>query len=233
MIAAATSSQGGILLGIDIQPFIVRHGYAAVFLIVMLEGAGSPLPGESALVLAAVYAGATGHLNIAVVIAVAIAGAVIGGGCGYWLGRIFGVSIVERYGKHLGLTPNRLELGRYLFEHHGGKIVFFGRFVAILRVLAALLAGVNKYDWRSFFFFNAAGSIAWALIMGLGGDLFGDAMSRVSGALGLIGLAIAGGAVFACWLMIRREEKKMEQRLMAVALSEKSGKLSLDRTDPS
>lgn len=209
------------MLGIDIQPFIVRHGYAAVFLIVMLEGTGSPLPGESALVLAAVYAGATGHLNIAIVIAVAAAGAVIGGGCGYWLGRILGVGIVERYGKYLGLTQNRLALGRYLFEHHGGKIVFFGRFVAVLRVLAALLAGVNKYDWRSFFLFNAAGAAAWALIMGLGGYLFGDAMSRLSGLLGIAGLVIAFGAVLVFWLWFRRQEKRMEQRLTALALREK------------
>lgn len=209
------------MLGIDIQPFIVRHGYAAVFLIVMLEGAGSPLPGESALVLAAVYAGATGHLNIAIVIAVAIAGALVGGGFGYWLGRIFGVSIVERYGKYLGLTPNRLALGRYLFEHHGGKIVFFGRFVAVLRVLAALLAGINEYDWRAFFLFNAAGATAWALIMGLGGYLFGDAMSRLSGLLGIVGLVIALGAILVFWLWFRGQEKRMEQRLTAVALHEK------------
>lgn len=214
-------AQGGILLGIEIQPLIMRHGYTAVFLVVMLEGAGSPLPGESALVLAAVYAGATGHLNIAIVIAVATAGAIVGGSCGFWFGRSLRASFVERYGTYLGLSLNRLALGRYLFEHHGGKIVFFGRFVAILRVLAALLAGVNKYDWRSFLVFNAAGAIAWALIMGLGGYFFGDAMRRLSGALGIIGLALAIGAVIVFWLWFRRQEKKMEERLTAVALHEK------------
>jgi membrane protein DedA with SNARE-associated domain len=214
------------LFGIDVQSLIVRHGYAAVFLVVMLEGAGSPLPGESALVLAAVYAGATGHLNIAIVIAVAAVGAIAGGSCGFWIGRGLGASFVERYGAYLGLTPNRLAVGRYLFERHGGKIVFLGRFVAILRVLAALLAGVNKYDWRSFFIFNALGAIAWAMIMGLGGYVFGDAMRRLSGLIGIVGLAVALGAVVVFWLWFRRQEKRMEEKLTAVALHEKDHELN-------
>jgi membrane protein DedA with SNARE-associated domain len=209
------------MFGIDIHALIIRHGYAAVFLVVMLEGAGSPLPGESALVLAAVYAGATGHLNIAIVIGVAAAGAIIGGGCGFWIGRILGANYIARYGAYLGLTPNRLALGRYLFEHHGAKIVFFGRFIAVLRVLAALLAGINNYDWRSFFFYNTAAAIVWSVIMGLGGYVFGDAMRRVSGLIGIIGLAIAVGAVVVFWLWFRRQEKIMEERLTAVALQEK------------
>src|ERR1700691_3357841 len=142
------------MFGIDIQPLIMRHGYAAVFLVVMLEGAGSPLPGESALVLAAVYAGATGHLNIAIVIAIGAVAAILGGSCGFWIGRSLGASFVERYGTYLGLTPSRLALGRYLFEHHGGKIVFFGRFVAVLRVLAALVAGADQYELRFLFHFQ-------------------------------------------------------------------------------
>ena len=211
------------MFGIDIHALIMRHGYAAVFLIVMLEGAGSPLPGESALVLAAVYAGATGHLNIAIVIAVAAAGAIVGGGCGFWIGRILGAGFVERYGSYFGLSPNCFALGRYLFERHGGKIVFFGRFVAVLRVLAALLAGISKYDWRSFLFYNTAGSTAWAMIMGLGGYVFGDAMRRVSGLIGIVGLAVAVGAVVVFWLWFRQQEKRMEEKLTAVALREKEG----------
>jgi membrane protein DedA with SNARE-associated domain len=213
------------MFGIDVHALIMRHGYAAVFLVVMLEGAGSPLPGESALVLAAVYAGATGHLNIAIVIAVAAAGAIIGGGCGFWIGRSLGASFVERYGAYLGLTSNRLALGCYLFEHHGGKIVFFGRFVAVLRVLAALLAGINKYDWRSFLVYNTAAAIVWALIMGFGGYIFGDAMRRVSGLIGIIGLAVAIGAVVVFCLWFRQQEKKMEEKLTAVALHEKEHEL--------
>jgi membrane protein DedA with SNARE-associated domain len=206
----------------EIQPLIAQHAYTAVFLVILLEGLGSPLPGETVLVAAAVYAGATHHINIAIVIAVAIAGAVMGGSGGYWIGRSAGASVIERYGKFIGLNANRLALGRYLFERHGGKIVFFGRFVAVLRVVAALLAGLNKYDWRSFFFFNAAGTVAWASIMGLGGYIFGKAISRVSSLIGVAGLVVALGFIFAFWLFMRREEQKMEERLTEVAFAETS-----------
>lgn len=209
-----------MLLGSEIQSLIVRHGYAAVFLVVMLEGAGSPLPGEGALVLGAIYAGATGHLEIGGVILAAIAGATFGGAIGFWFGRAVGAGLIERYGKYIGLTSGRLALGRYLFQHHGAKIVFFGRFVAILRVVAALLAGLNRYDWRSFLAFNTAGAIAWATIMGLGGYFFGDAIRRASGPLEILGLLVAIGAVLVFWLWFRHQERKMEENL-TVALNRK------------
>ncbi|MGO9134630.1 MAG: DedA family protein [Methylovirgula sp.] len=201
-----------------IQPLIIHHGYWAVFLVVMLESAGLPLPGETALLLAAAYAGATGHLNIAYVICAAILGAVVGDNCGYWIGRMIGEKLLSRYGRLVGLTETRLRLGEYLFERHGGKIVFLGRFIAVLRVFAALLAGLNKYAWRSFLVFNAAGATVWALVMGLGAYLFGDAMTRVSGSLGLIGLGIVVLGIIVFWLVLRREEQKWEEKLTAEAL---------------
>ncbi len=205
-----------------IQPLIIHQGYWAVFFVVMLESAGAPLPGETALVLAAAYAGATGHLNIAYVILAAIAGAVIGDNFGYLIGRFVGANLIERYGGFLGLTEKRLRLGQYLFERHGGKIVFFGRFVAVLRVFAALLAGLNKFAWRSFLICNAAGAVAWALIMGIGAYLFGDAMDQVSGPLGMVGFALVVGGLIFCWFLMRREEKKWEERLTAEALKKKA-----------
>lgn len=221
------------MFAIDIHPLIMRHGYAAVFLIVMLEGAGSPLPGETALVLAAVYAGATGRLDIFVVIAVAVAGAIVGGSLGFWFGRSVGAGFLERYGGFIGLNANRLALGRYLFERQGGKIIFFGRFVAVLRVVAALLAGVNKYDWKLFFFFNAAGALAWATIMGFAAYKFGDLMTRVTGPLGIAVLVLAVGSILVFWLLLRRHEKRMEEKLTAVALREKGSDPSSDRRDKS
>ncbi|MEW6436697.1 MAG: DedA family protein [Pseudomonadota bacterium] len=210
-----------MFFGIDFHPLIERHGYAVVFIVVLLEGAGSPLPGETALVLAAVYAGATGRLDIATVLLVAVAGGILGGTGGYWIGRALGGEVLTKYGKWIGLTENRLALGRHLFQSHGGKIVFFGRFVAVLRVIAALLAGLNRYDFRLFFVFNAAGVIAWALIMGLGAYFFGDAMTRVSGPLGVIGLLFAVGVIVAFFFVLRRQEKKFETQLSAQALAKK------------
>jgi len=203
-----------------IQPLIAEHGYWVVFLVIMLESAGVPLPGESALVLAAVDAGATGQLNIVYVILTAIAAAAIGDNCGFWIGRIYGVELLERYGRFVNLTGSRLKVGRYLFERHGGKIVFFGRFVAVLRVFTAVLAGVNKYGWKPFLFFNAAGAMVWATVMGLGGYLFGDSIHRVSGALGIAALVIAGIGILGFTYIIRQQEKRIEQRLETVVEAE-------------
>jgi membrane protein DedA with SNARE-associated domain len=214
-----------------IQPLISQHGYWVVFVVIMLESAGVPLPGESALVLAAVYAGATGHLHIAYVILTAIVAAIIGDNCGFWIGRIYGVRVVERYGRLVNLTEGRLKVGRYLFEKHGGKIVFFGRFVAVLRVFAAVLAGLNKYDWKSFLFFNAAGAATWATIMGLGGYLFGDSIHRVSGLLGMVALGVALLGVVAFIYFIRQQEKRIELKLETVAEA-KYGDASKGVADP-
>jgi len=197
----------------NIQSLIDQHGYWAVFLIVLLESAGLPVPGETALVLAAGYAGATGQLDILIVIAAAAAGAIIGDNIGFWIGRTWGAKLLLRYGKYIHLPEGRLLLGQYLFKRHGAKIVFFGRFVAFLRVLAALLAGVNKFRWGPFLFYNAAGGIVWAIVIGIGAYLFGDAIHRVSGPLGIAALVAAIGGIFAFMYVIRREEKKMEKKL--------------------
>ena len=111
-------------------------------------------------------------------IGAAAAGAIIGDNCGYWIGREFGFPLLYRYGHYIRLDERRLKLGQYLFLKHGGKIVFFGRFVAVLRAFAAFLAGVNRYNWEEFFLFNAAGGIVWATIFGLGGFWLGRAFEH-------------------------------------------------------
>ncbi|WGJ15215.1 DedA family protein [Methylocapsa sp. D3K7] len=200
-----------------IQPLIAQHGYWVVFVIVMLESAGVPLPGETILILASGYAGATGELNLTLVITCAAAGAIVGDNIGFWIGRTFGANFLLRYGKFVHLPESRLKLGQYLFERHGAKIVFFGRFVAFLRVFAALLAGVNKYGWPQFLFFNAAGGITWAIAIGVSAYLFGDSIHHVSGPLGVIALCGVVIGVIAFIYFVRREEKKMAERLAGSA----------------
>jgi membrane protein DedA with SNARE-associated domain len=198
-----------------IKPLIAQHGYLAVFCIVALESAGIPLPGETALVLAAMFAGATGLIDIKLVIFFAALGAILGDNVGFWAGRRFGLPLLLNHGARLGLTDDRIKLGQYLFEHHGAKIVFFGRFIALLRIFAAFLAGVNRYSWGQFLFYNATGGIVWAAIFGLGGFAFGDAFERVAGPLGkiMLGLAVLG-VVFGWWI-IHTQEKKLIARAVA------------------
>jgi membrane protein DedA with SNARE-associated domain len=203
------------VFSIDLHPIIAQHGYWAVFLIVMLESGGLPFPGETALILATAYAGATGNLDLYYVMAAAASGAIIGDNIGFWIGRTWGARLLLRYGRFIHLPESRLKLGQYLFDKHGAKIVFFGRFIALLRIFAALLAGVNNYAWGTFLFYNAAGGIIWAVLMGTGGYLFGDAIHRVSGPLGIAALIAIVAGVFGCMYVIRREERKMERRLEA------------------
>src|ERR1700688_3504802 len=153
-----------------LQEVVASDGYFAVFLIVALESAGIPMPGETVLVTAAIFA-ASGTLKIYWVIGAAAAGAVIGDNCGYWVGRELRFPLIYRFGDYIRLDEKRLKVGQCLFLRHGGKIVFFGRFVAVLRASAAFLAGVNRYNWEKFFLFNAASGIVWATIFCAGGYL--------------------------------------------------------------
>src|SRR4051812_41152343 len=121
------------------------------------------------LVTAAVYAGATGKLSIELVLLCSMAGAIIGDNIGFLVGSWGGLRLLRRYGRFVRIDERRIKLGRYLFLRHGGKVVFFGRFTAILRTYAAFLAGTLHMDWRRFLFFNASGGVLWSLVFCLGG----------------------------------------------------------------
>jgi len=173
---------------------------------------GLPLPGETTLVLSAVYAASHSDLNIAGVVGAAALGAIVGDNVGYWLGREFGYPILLRYGRYVGLTEARIKLGQYLFLRHGGKVVFFGRFVAVLRVLAAFLAGVNRMEWGTFLAANAAGGVLWSLVYGLGAYMFGSALFHAARPV-TIALVI-GGFVIVILAMryVRSHEVELERQ---------------------
>jgi membrane protein DedA with SNARE-associated domain len=190
--------------------YLAAYSYLAIFVIVSLESAGVPMPGETVLVAAAILAG-QGKLHLWGVIPAAAAGAIFGDNCGYWVGREFGFRIVYRYGRYVRLDERRLKLGQYLFLRHGGKIVFFGRFVAVLRAFAAFLAGVNHFNWERFLFFNAAGGIVWATIFGVGGYWLGRAFEAYARPVGVAILAAAVVAVFVGGRFVRYHEQALEE----------------------
>jgi membrane protein DedA with SNARE-associated domain len=195
----------------EVVRLIGAYGYGLVALVVGMESLGIPLPGETTLIAAALYAGRTGALDIAGVVLAAIIGAVLGDSGGYWIGRRFGYGLVLRYGPRMGLGPPRIKVGQYLFLKHGGKVVFFGRFFAVLRVLAALLAGIDRMAWRRFLVANMAGAILWATLYGGGAYLLGDQIRRLEGPAGLV--LLAGGAVgFAIGIVVmRRHHVRLEE----------------------
>jgi membrane protein DedA with SNARE-associated domain len=190
--------------------YLATYGYFAIFVIVGMESAGIPMPGETVLVAAAILAG-EGKLNIVGVIGAAAAGAIIGDNCGYWVGREFGFPLVYRFGAYVRLDERRLKLGQYLFLRHGGKIVFFGRFVAVLRAFAAFLAGVNRFNWEQFFLFNAAGGIVWAAIFGTGGFWLGRAFETYARPVGVAALVAAAIGFVAGARFIRFHEQALEE----------------------
>ena len=186
-----------------------EYGYLTIFLGVMLESLGVPLPGESLLIAGAVYAGTTHDLSILVLVPVAAAGAICGDQIGYGIGRCIGYPALKRLCGHLGLTPQRFELGRYLFHRYGGHVVFLGRFVAFLRTFVAVLAGANLMPWRTFVTWNALGGIAWTSLYGFGAFLLGDAAKRVGGPMGIALGVIGGAAAVASLVFVKRNEKRL------------------------
>jgi len=187
---------------------LARYGYVAVFIVVMLESTGLPLPGETILVSAAAFAGGRHSLDIRYVIAAAAGGAIVGDNIGFWVGRELGPSLLARWGHLIGLDERKRMLGRYLFDRHGGKIVFFGRFVALLRALAALLAGANGLPPLRFLIFNAAGGIVWATVFGVGGYVLGEGIRRIAGPFGWAVLIGAIVFAFVLWRYYKKNEKR-------------------------
>lgn len=191
---------------------IASYGYIAIFAIILLESAGAPLPGETTLVAASVYAGSHGALDIRLVIATAAGAAILGDNIGYWLGRTLGRRAVLKWGHWIGLDQRKLDLGEYLFLCHGGEIVFIGRFIAILRVFAAMLAGINRFPPWQFFLFNMLGGITWAVIFGAGGYLLGHSFRRFEGPLGSLVIAAAAIGLFYLWRYYKRHEGQLLQQ---------------------
>jgi membrane protein DedA with SNARE-associated domain len=195
-----------------INAWLESYGYLVVFLLVMLESIGLPVPGETALIAAALYAGTTHKLEIWAIVAVAAAAAIIGDNIGYSIGRYGGARLLLRYGHKIHLHEGRLKIGIWLFRRHGGKVVFWGRFVSILRTWAAFLAGANHMEWRRFLFFNAAGGIVWATLYGGVYYVFGATLSKLSTTIDVtIGVGSAALLIaFVVWT--RRKEGELQKR---------------------
>jgi membrane protein DedA with SNARE-associated domain len=191
---------------LDVEHLVLVFGYPLLFLIVMSESSGLPVPGETGLIAAAVIA-SQGKLKIELVIALAAAGAIVGDNIGYAIGRKGGRWLLQRPGPFHYQRTQVLLTGEPFFERHGPKAVFFGRFVLGLRVWASWLAGATRMHWRSFALWNALGGITWATAIGLIGYYFGHSASNAVEAFGLYGLAAVLVAVGSALFMHRRHRR--------------------------
>jgi membrane protein DedA with SNARE-associated domain len=196
-------------LAIDPTSLISSYGLWLIAGIIALECVGIPVPGETTLVAAAIYAGTTHHLSIAAVIGAAIAGAIVGNVIAFSIGRAYGYRLLRRYGRYIHLDETRIKIGEYLFLRHGGKVVFFARFVPVLRSVAALLAGANRMSWRSFMVANVTGAVVWVGIDCIGAYLLGEELTKLAAPVGIALGAIVVAIIVAGALFIARHEKEL------------------------
>ena len=198
-----------------VDHLISTFGYLAVFVIIAVESLGIPLPGETILIAAATYAATSGKLNITLVFLAAAAGAIIGDNIGYWIGNRGGYALARRYGPTIRLDERKLKVGRYVFDRHGGKVVFFGRFVSLLRTFAAFLAGTMRMSWTRFLLYNALGGFIWAAIYSYGFYAAGNTLKKISGPFNYIAIGIAVVVVVIAFLVVRRQTDVLADRAEA------------------
>lgn len=183
-----------------------RYGYAVVFVGVLLENTGLPVPGETALLVGAALA-RDGRLSLLPVIGWAIAGAILGDNFGFLIGRRGGRALLERQGWRVGMTAARLARFDVFFARYGAATVFIARFVTGLRVFGAMLAGASGLGWRKFLFYNAAGAVVWSTVIAAVGYLLAyswDALERWIGRSGLAAFIALGVLVAIALYRARR-----------------------------
>jgi membrane protein DedA with SNARE-associated domain len=193
--------------------FFTSHGLPLLFVVIMLESFGLPLPGETALIAFGVLA-SQGHYSVVEVIVVAAAAAIVGDNLGYWLiGRWGGRSLFEKWGPARRYAERFLPTAERLMKNHGGKIVFCGRFITVLRYTAAWAAGIARMPWWEFLFWNAAGGICWATGVGLVAYYAGNAAADAIQRYGIYAAAAIAGAVVIGFLFSHYGKKWLENRL--------------------
>jgi membrane protein DedA with SNARE-associated domain len=194
---------------------IHSYGYWAVFVFVAAESLGVPIPGETVLIAAGLYAGQTHKLSPWVIFVVAMVAALVGNMAGYLIGFKGGFALASRYGSKIRLDERKLKVGRYVLDRQGGKVVFFGRFISILRTYIAFLAGTVRMDWRKFALATAAAAVVWAAVYTTLAYEAANTLKRLSGVVDLAVAGVAVAVVVAVVLMTRRQLKVLGDKAEA------------------
>jgi membrane protein DedA with SNARE-associated domain len=199
----------------DLNGILSSYGYFAVFGFVLIETSGIPFPGETMLILASAFAGSTHKLSIYWIIAAAAVAAIIGDNIGYWIGRTGGYKFLRKYGHVIHVDESSMKIGLYLFKCYGSGIVFFARWIPLLRIWGALLAGAHQFEWKRFIVYNAAGGILWATFYGVIAYFFGDLLRQAEGAITYAGFGLAAIIIVGFWFVERRNREHWKQRAEA------------------
>ena len=193
-----------------IEHLVETYGLIVVGGVILLESLGLPVPGETALIIASVYAGTSHpHLNIVEIVLTAAGAGFVGQMIGYVIGHEFGYWLLLRYGAYVRITESRIKLGEYLFLRHGGKIIFVSRFVPVLRSIAGILAGANRMPWRQFLFANVVGALAWTAFFGFAAYMLGHQIERLAGPMVIVVGVVVLIVIIAGIIFVGRHEAQL------------------------
>ena len=203
-----------------------HYGLWAVLLLVLLEDFGIPVPGETVLIAAAIYAGA-GRLNVVAVGCIGFIAAIMGDNIGYAIGRFGGRAVVLRWGKYVFITEERLGKAEDFFDHHGGKIIVIARFVEGLRQANGIIAGIAEMHWLRFVAFNALGAALWVGTWVTAGYFAGQHIGSIYHYISVYSLyALIAVAVLLTAYILVRLRRRWRRRAEVEARREQSAKTS-------
>lgn len=194
-----------------VEHLLHAYGYAAIFAVIALENVGLLVPGETILISSAIFAATTRELNIVGIVVTAAVAAFAGSVAGCAIGRYGERHLLQRYGRYLHLDDADLRLGRYLFQRYGGRVVFVARFVAFLRALAGLLAGVNRMPWKRFLIFSGLGAAAWSAAFGFGAYALGREIEALSARAGVVIAIVVVLLVIAGFRFLRHNRERLQR----------------------
>ncbi len=188
----------------------IQYGYLAVFVGLLAEGAGIPLPGETLLLIASALAARRSGLNIGWVALVAFCTTSAGDNIGFCMGRSGGQALLDRFSRKLHVGPGSIQRGRDFISRHGALGVFCARFIAGVRVLNGLVAGSLLMSWPRFFLFDILGAACWVGLICSIGYFFGDRLYWLVHFMGRTGLILLAAAVIgvALWVLVHRYERR-------------------------
>ncbi len=189
---------------------IEQFGYAIVALLILAEGVGLPLPGEAALIIGSALAATTGRLTLAGVMIAAAVGAIGGAGAGYWIGASLSDARLHRWASRFGVAPARLERAQATFREHGARTAIIGRFVTLLRMIVALLAGASRMPFGRFMLFSSIGALIWTGVYGTLGFVFGSNLPWLQHVLGRTSLIILLAVILLGALLYARHRRRLE-----------------------
>jgi len=178
-----------------LRAYLAQYGYWAVVIVLLLENAGVPVPGETVLLMASFLAYSERRLSLPWIIVAGICAATVGDNLGFLLGNYGGRALLHRYGKTLLIRPATIARGERLFQRYGAATILFARFIAGVRIIAGPLAGILRMDWRRFVMFNFLGAVLWVTTISSAGYLFGKHWDELVRIVGRADLAILVGVL--------------------------------------